>query len=388
MSASTKEGLMKKYYLLFVLFLSLTFFSSCSEKKQTQDISKQKSEQRTEKAIKITTAKVEARDVQRKVEIAGTLAAWHEITVSNESSGTVDKIFVDLGDRVNEGQIILRIDQKDAISNLEAQEAGLKTNEKAYERAKALWLDAQTNLKRYTSLFAEGVASKKDMDAVQTQYDVQEASLKQAEASVNQAKAMAAIAKKRVSDTEIVSPISGEVKKRLVSLGETIKDKTPLFVIVKNDPLKLKAQVSEQFLKDIKIGQSVMVYIDAFSGTEFTGVVARVSPAVDEKTRGMDVEIKISNSKKALKSGLFAKAYILTKKEKDVTFVPENAVYSFVGINKVYAVKDNKVQDRPVKTGVREQGFVEIIEGVKSGEVVATSSLDQLFEDANVEVKR
>ncbi len=370
---------------LLVLILPFVLLLSCSEKKQAQDTAKQRSEQKAEKALKITTSKVEARDVQRKIEIVGTLAAWDEVTVSNESAGTIDKISVDLGDAIKSGQVILKLNDRDAISNLEAQEAGLKTNERAYERAKALWLDAQTNLKRYTSLFAEGVASKKDMDAIQTQYDVQGATLKQAEASVNQSKALVNIAKKRVSDTEIVSPISGEVKKRLVSMGETIKDKTPLFVIVKNDPLKLKAQVSEQFLKDIKIGQAVEMNIDAFSGTKFTGTVARVSPSVDEKTRAMDIEVKIPNPKKVLKSGLFAKAYILTKKEKEVPFAPENAVYSFVGVNKVYVVKDNKVQDRTVKTGIRENGFVEIVEGVKPGEIIAASSLDQLFEGARVE---
>ncbi|MBI5893255.1 MAG: efflux RND transporter periplasmic adaptor subunit, partial [Deltaproteobacteria bacterium] len=213
-----------------------------------------------------------------------------------------------------------------------------------------------------------------------------DAQLKQAEALVNQSKALVNIAKKRVSDTEVISPIAGEVKKKLVSTGETIKDKTALFIIVKNDPLKLKAQVSEQFLKDIKIGQAVEVNIDAFSETKFTGEVSRVSPAVDEKTRAMDIEIKIPNPKKVLKSGLFAKAYVLVKKEKEVPFAPESAVYSFVGVNKVYVVKDNKVQDRTVKTGIRENGFVEIVEGVKSEEIVAASSLDQLFEGAKVEI--
>ncbi|MBI5892288.1 MAG: efflux RND transporter periplasmic adaptor subunit, partial [Deltaproteobacteria bacterium] len=206
-------------FKFFILFLLFVFLFSCSEKKQAEKTQAQKPAS-IEKAIKITTVKVESRDVERKVEIVGTLAAWDEVTASNESAGTIDKIFVDLGDAVKTGQVILKLDQKDARANLEAQEAGLKTNEKAYERVRALFLDAQTNLKRYTSLFAEGVASKKDMDAMQTQYDVADAQLKQAEALVNQSKALVNIAKKRVSDTEVISPIAGEVKKKLVSTGE------------------------------------------------------------------------------------------------------------------------------------------------------------------------
>ncbi|MBI5683260.1 MAG: efflux RND transporter periplasmic adaptor subunit [Deltaproteobacteria bacterium] len=384
----------KKIKLLIVhcslLILLTLFFQSCSSDKKPAEKEKPQKPLTAHidgKAIKIKTANVEARTIERMVEITGTLAAWEEVTVSSEVSGTIQGVFADLGDAVKQGQVVLTFDLREPAANLKAAEENLKTNEKNYERVLALRNDAHTNLKRYEGLFAEDVISKKDMDAALTQYYVQEASLKQAESMINQAKAQVIIAKKHLADTEILSPISGEVKKRFVSAGETIQAKTPLFIIVKNDPLKLKTQVSEQFVGEIKVGQGVRVAVDAFPERVFTGNVTRISPAVDEKTRAMDIEVRIPNPKRLLKSGLFAKGNILTKRESNVPFVPEGAVYSFVGINKVYVVKDGKVQDRPVKTGVRENGFVELIEGVKPGEIVAASSLDQLFEGAKVEVK-
>lgn len=382
---SNKKTVLYIFHLLFfILFMSL--FPSCSpDKKETPK--KPLTAPSDSKTVKISTANVETRTVERKVEVTGTLAAWDEVTISSEPSGTIQSIFADLGDAVKQGQVILKLDSRESGANLTAAEENLKTNEKNYERILAIRNEALTNLKRYEGLFLEEVISKRDMDAASTQYDVQEASLKQAESMVNQAKAQVVIAKKHLADTEILSPISGEVKKRLVSAGETIQAKTPLFIIVKNDPLKLKAQVPEHFVGEIKHGQGVKIGVDAFPDKVFTGNVARISPAIDEKTRAMDIEVRVPNPARLLKSGLFAKAYILTKRKENVPFVPEGAVYSFVGINKVYVVKDNKIEDRVVKTGVRENGFVEIIEGVQQGEVVAAANLDQLFERAKVEVK-
>ncbi|HBO85200.1 MAG: hypothetical protein A2073_06890 [Deltaproteobacteria bacterium GWC2_42_11] len=375
----------KKVFQLILAALFPFIILSCAEKNEAGKVDTGKAEQKADRSLKVATTRVETRVVQRKVDIVGTLAAWEEVSVNSISQGTVEKIFADLGDTVGEGQTLLKFDDREALSNLAAQEANLKTNERALERANALRQEAETNLKRYNSLFAEGMVSRKDMDTVQTQYAVQEALLKQAEAQVNYARALVDIARKNLQDTTILSPINGEVRKRLVSKGEVVREKTPLFVLVKNDPLKLKTSATEQFVKDIKIGQDVVIYVEVFPETGFGGKVERISPSVDEKTRSMEVEIRIPNPKRLLKSGLFAKGHILTRKDKDVPFVHESAVYSFVGVNKVYVVKDNKVQDRHVKTGIRESGFVEIIEGIKPGDVVATSNLDQLFEGARIQ---
>ena len=93
------------------------------------------------------------------------------------------------------------------------------------------------------------------------------------------------------------------------------------------------------------------------------------------------------NYSNMLKSGFFARAVIKTKEENGVPFVPEAAVYSFTGINKVYVITNNIAKERQIKTGSREAGMVEIVEGVKPGDVVATTGIDQLFDGVKVEVR-
>ncbi|MBI5326928.1 MAG: efflux RND transporter periplasmic adaptor subunit [Deltaproteobacteria bacterium] len=370
------------------LFAVLLILSSCSKENGTA----KKVEKKEESVFKVNTAVVIGKSVQRTVEATGNLAPWDEVTISNEIPGTVDRIFVDLGDSVTEGELLLRLDQKDAMANLDAAEAVLETNIRSLERAKAVWQDAGANLKRFTSLFSEGVVSISQRDAVQTQYDVADAQLKQAGALVNQAKAQLEIAKKRLSDTEIKAPISGEIKKRFVSAGEALRDKTPLFILVKNDPLKFQGAVPESFASDIRVGQDVSIHIGAFPNHAFPGKLIRLSPSIDVQTRTISIEAKVSNSGNRLQSGFFAKAIITIKQEKDVPFVPESAVYSFTGINKVYSIENGAAstgiaKERLVKVGSREAGMVEIAEGLKAGEVVATTGLDQLFNGAKVEAK-
>src|SRR3990172_8789391 len=360
-------------YFVSILGIFL-ILPSCSKDKGNA----KKAEVKADSVFKVNTAIAVGRAVQRTVEATGTLAPWEEFIVSNETAGTVDKIFVDLGDKVTEGQLMLRFDQQDAKSNFNSAEAALDINIRAFERAKAVWADAGSNLKRYTNLFSEGVVSISQRDTFQTQYDVADAQLKQAEAQFE-------IAKKRLVDTEIRSPIEGEVKKRFISTGEVLKDKMSLFIVVKNDPLKFQGAVPESSAPDIRVGQDVVIYIEAFKDKTFPAKIIRVSPSIDEKTRSLSIEAKVPNMHNILKSGFFAKAVVITKREGNIPFVPESAVYSFAGINKVYVIINGIAKEQLVKIGMHEAGLVEIIEGIKPEDIVATTGLDQLFDGAKVE---
>ena len=148
--------------------------------------------------------------------------------------------------------------------------------------------------------------------------------------------------------------------------------------LVATHALKLQGDVPERFAPQIGVGRPVRVEVEAFPGQTFPGTVTRVSPTVDVESRSFGVEASVPNPKGVLKPGFFAKASILTGTEKNAPFVPEEAVASFAGIVKVYVIVDGKAEERRVKTGVRQDSRVEILEGVKVGETLATSSLSQL----------
>ena len=359
-----------------------------------------------ERKIAVSVAKVEGRDVERSVQIVGTLMAQDEVTLGTEVPSTIAQILVDMGDRVQAGQVVIKLDEREARLEVERLSASLQAARESLgraqqvlessranvERAQAVLADARVNLKRFEGLFSEGAISASQRDSAQTQHDVAVASLrsseaqyesdraavKNAEASVVQAMAALDIARKRLQDTDVVSPITGFVRKRLVNVGETFKEKTPLMSLVATHALKLQGDVPERFAPQIGVGRTVRVEVEAFPGQIFAGTITRLSPTVDVESRSFGVEASVPNPRGVLKPGFFTKASILTGTGKNAPFVPEDAVASFAGIVKVYVIVDGKAEERRVKTGVRQDSRVEILEGVTVGETVATSSLSQL----------
>jgi len=372
--------------LRFILACSFTLIllGGCSRGK-SQEAAPQAS---TEQVVTITIRPVETREVKRTVEMVGTLSGWEEVTVSNETAGTIEKILVDLGDKVKRGQLLIRLDQREARLALAQAEANLQAAKKALAQAQAEWRDADLSLKRIQQLHSEGVIATSQLDVAQARFDSIEAQVHAREADIDRFQALVDLARKHLSDTEIVAPISSEVQQRLVSIGEGVKEKTPLLHLVVTDPLKLQGTVPERFAPEIKIEQPVDVQVEAFTEQVFPGLVQRVSPAVDVQTRSLALEAKVPNSAGLLKPGFFAKGLILIGVNPQAVFVPEEAVYSFVGITKAFVVRDGTAQERQVKTGVRADSLIEVTEGLQPGETVATSGLAQLYQGAKVRVVR
>lgn len=359
-----------------------------------------------ERKIIVSAARVEGHDVPRSVQIIGTLSAQEEVTLGTEVPATVARILVDMGDRVHAGQVVLKLDEREARLEVERQSASLQAARESLsrsrqvleasqanvERAQAVLADARINLTRFEGLFREGAISASQRDSARTQHDVAVASLrsseaqyesdraavKNAEASVAQATAALDLARKRLQDTDVVSPITGFVNKRLVNVGETFKEKTPLMTIVATQAVKMNGEVPERFAPQIEVGRPVRVEVEAYPGRTFPGTITRVSPTVNVESRSFPIEASVPNPQGLLKPGFFAKASIVTGTDRNVPFVPEEAVASFAGVVKVYVIADGKAEERRVKTGMRKDGRVEILDGIAVGDTVATSGLSQL----------
>ncbi len=364
-------------------------------------------------AITITAAPVEAREVSRLVEMVGTLNPMDEVTLSVDQPSTIAKVLVDMGDRVRAGQVLVQLDDREDRLRVEQTEAALEAARRALDRAranveasraniaraKALMEDAQANYKRFDDLFKEGAVSARERDAAVREYDVGKATLEAAQAQlvseqeavrnaaaqVEQARSSLDFNKKRLGDNQIRSPVNGAVKRKLTSVGEAIKEKTPVMVLVVTDPLRFQGTIPERFSPRVAIGHPVEVTVEAYRDRTFAGKVSRISPAVETESRSLLVEALVPNARGELKPGFFARGNILTGTDRDVAFVPELAVYTFVGITKVFVVKDGVVEERSVKVGIRQDGAVEV-EGVQPGETVATSGLARLSTGIKVRV--
>ncbi|MBI5166976.1 MAG: efflux RND transporter periplasmic adaptor subunit, partial [candidate division NC10 bacterium] len=380
-------------FLVGLLFLGAL---SCSRGGEPKGQANTSSQSNAKRVIPVTVAKVESRDVQRMVEAVGSLLPEEEVAVVSEASGIIEAIYVDLGDAIKKDQVLLKLDQREHRLNLERAEATLRQArarlgsvgdqeippdeaQTVVRQARATFEDAQIHVNRMRDLYKAGAVSRQELDNAEARFQVTQANYEAAleqvrslKATVKELQATVDLARKKLSDTIVRAPIAGSVRERLVSAGEYIvgggMQSTKLFTLVRSHPLKLKASVPERFAPEVRIGQAVRVEVEAYPGQGFPGRITRISPAVDVQTRSFSIEAIVPNEKGLLKPGFFAKASILTRMERAVAFVPENALVSIVGLTKVFVVVGDKVVERIVKTGLRVDGRVEIVEGVKLGE--------------------
>lgn len=394
------------------------------------------------KAFPITVAKAEARSVQRSVETVGSLLAWEEVQVKSELPGTLARLLVDLGDRVSSGAVLAEFDKREARLAAEQAEADLLASRESLARARTSIEASQANitrvkeqatslqadveraraqlewaaleLERSRQLRAKDLIAARDVDNARTQREVaaaqlrmaesalaqhpdqlriaqaqldsDRAALKAADAQVKQREAALGLSQKRLEDTTVRAPLTGAIARRHVSAGEYVRENSALFTLVVSDPLKYTGTIPERFAPEVSPGQPVQLSVEASPGRSFTGRVTRVAPAVDVQTRTLALEARVPNADGRLRAGFFARGAVLTRKQEGVAFVPAEAVVYFVGITKVFVASDGKVQERMVRAGAREAGWVEIIEGVKPGETVATGNLSQLWNGAPVTI--
>jgi RND family efflux transporter MFP subunit len=174
------------------------------------------------------------------------------------------------------------------------------------------------------------------------------------------------------------------VKEKHVSRGSYLTVNGKIVTLVKINPLRLRADIPESSAAAVRTGQTINLTVDAFPNRAFTGRVVRIGPSLDEKTRALTVEAEVANSGNLLRPGMFAKSRLITSANAPVVMVPQRAIAPAAGLSKVFVIENGKAVERIVKTGVTDGDQIEIAEGVKDGEIVATSNLDKLTTGAAV----
>jgi RND family efflux transporter MFP subunit len=332
--------------------------------------------------------------IDRVVEITGTLGGAEEVTVSAEVDGRVDRIAADLGDAVARGGLLVQLqsttqrllaeqadaDYLQALARLGVEDAGLNDADPArlatVKRADADLAEARRNTGRVRALHQKGVVTQNDLDTIETRERVAEATVQaareEAAAAVATAKSKRAalgLAKKRLADTAVTSPIAGVVSDRMVSLGELVRAGQPVAVIVVGHPLKLKGDVPERYAGEVKPAMSVSVGLDAV-GLDATGTISRVGPSVTSSSRTFRVEALVPNADGRLQPGLFARARVIIGSDETVMAVPETAVSALAGVTKVFVAQDGRAKERRVDV-VRKRGSDALVTGdLQAGERV------------------
>jgi RND family efflux transporter MFP subunit len=202
--------------------------------------------------------------------------------------------------------------------------------------------------------------------------------------SLQAARARVALARKALADTVVRAPFGGLVAERLVSVGDYVTRGMKVAVVVRVNPLRAELTVPEQFISAVAVGQPITFGVDAYPDRQFTGKIRFVSPALKTEQRALTVEAMVPNASGELKPGLFATARIEQPKPTPGLLIPATAVSTAAGTSRVYVVNGYHAEARIVSLGQTVGPLVEITNGLKSGELVATTNLPKLADGTTV----
>lgn len=284
-------------------------------------------------------------EIVRMAETVGTLRGNESVVMRPEIQGKVEKILFEEGQPVTAGQPMVQLDDDQYRAELDEAIANRNLSDANYRRTK--------------ELIKHKVASETDKD--------------KAYAELQGNKARVEIKREALTKTVLNAPFDGIAGLREVSVGDVVSPGQALMSVVDIDPIKVDFRVPEIYVGELQVGQQLTLSVDAFPGESFTGKVYAVAPQIDTAGRSIQLRAMVSNSDGRLRPGIFARVKLALKRYENAISVPEEAIVPKGNKQLVYRIKDGKVEVVPVKLGVRHDAMVQVVEGLKTGDVVITA---------------
>lgn len=335
---------MKRTSIVILAILMMIGFAGCKKKTTTEAV--------VDQVFTIRTQQVAAQEVDQIYEYTATVEANAVNNIAPLTGGRIDKIYVEVGDRVSKGKVLVQMNE----SSLKQQKAQLDNLKKSFSRI--------------DELYKVGGCSKSDWDAMKTQLDV-------AQTAYNNL----------LENTQLVSPISGVISARNYDSGDLFGG-LPVVTVQQITPVKMIINLSEALFKQVKVGMPVSIKVDAYGDEEFQGKISLVYPTVDGATHTFPVEVQLANGDSRVRPGMYARVTVNFGSSRHVV-VPDNAIFRQQGSGNryVYIYKDGKVKFSQVQIGRHIDNGYELLSGAEDGDYLATTGLARLKDGMEVKVE-
>ena len=352
---------MKNTRLISVLLIAATFFTACSSKVKNTDPAPEDPVVSSKRpVIPVKTMAVSKSRIARTIDYTATVLPFEEVNMAPSAPGRIEKIYVEVGDRVNKGDNLYLMDRTQ-LYQLELQLSNL-----------------QKDLDRIDTLLRMGSAKQQQYDQMKTQYDV-------LKTNVDFMK----------QNTLMKSPFFGIVTGKYFEDGEmysgtptTSSGRSAVVTVMQVNPLKVNVSISEQYYPQIRKGMKAIVMADVYSDEQFTGTVFRIAPTIDASTRSFVTELELPNRNDLLKPGMFVRVS-MNLGEVETFVVPANTVMLQEGTNTrfVFLVKENIAERVEVQLGKRFDDKMEIItDAIKEGDMLVTEGQARLINGDRTEL--
>lgn len=336
--------------LLAVLLFSVTACSDGPENDSEAD------------APSITSSEAEYRDLSISFTISSEVIPYKRVYVASRMTGLIEEVHYEEGDRVNQGDLMARIDVRQEQAEL--------------RRANATLVEAEDVYYRTSQLYERDAATR--------------AELLEAERNLEQAKSDVELLELRIEFGEIKAPADAVVTSRLIEVGNNVSANERVFSIADLDLLVVRPGVSEMNLSGLDKGQHVDLKFDVYPDRVFQGTIRRIFPDADPETRLFTVEVEIhqEEDKPTIRPGYLVRSVFTADERSHVLSVPSEAVVERENSHFLFVLNDaeDQVELREIEIGVQRDGYAEIQTGLDEGEKVAAANLDALDDGSAVNV--
>ncbi|MBI3993186.1 MAG: efflux RND transporter periplasmic adaptor subunit [Candidatus Lambdaproteobacteria bacterium] len=307
---------------------------------------------------------------------AGTLQAHSQFDVAPQIAGRLERLTVNIGDRVTRGQVVAQLNDDEFVQQAGQARAELGVARATLSEARSLLDVKRRQAERAEKLFVQHIGSEADLETAQAEAAAQQARLQVAQAQVTQREAALKAAEVRLAYTVIRAAWSDDagprvVAERYVNEGEMLAANKPILSVVETRRLTAVVQAAERDYPHLAVGQPATIMADAYSSRRVPGRVARIAPVFRETSRQARVEIEVANEEEALQPGMFARVEIEVGRAEHATVVPLEAIVTRAGETGVFlAEPTHQARFVPVRTGIIQGALVQIVTPPLSGEVV------------------
>jgi RND family efflux transporter MFP subunit len=340
-----------KNLIRLLSLLSIVILFSCGKGEAKKEDAKKEEVKKEDTKVKVYTTVAQLESVDKTATYTANVKADIINQITPAMPGRIEKIFVEIGDRVSKGQLLVQMES----SNLQQQKTQLSNLERDYAR--------------YNELLKVGGIAQQQVDQIKTQIDV-----------------LNTVIKSLQDNTQLLSPISGIVTARNYDNGDVFAQ-MPILTVQQLNPLKAIINVSESYFSKVKLGMPVNIQLDVYEDEIFTGKISLIYPTIDAATHTFGVQITINNTGMKVRPGMYGRVTLNLGTGQSV-LVPDVAVQKQAGSNDkyVFAIEAGKAFYRKVELGQHLGDRYEILSGVDAGDEIVTAGHARLIDGTEVEI--
>jgi RND family efflux transporter MFP subunit len=399
-ASGLSSGALVLIAVVILVLIVAGFFAGYLPRHRREEVLAAESKESSQTLPTVTVTKVTRSDKQSELVLPGNIQAVTEAPVLARASGYIKKRYVDMGDRVKEGQVLAEIEAPELDQQILQARATLDQTNSAVEQAQATLQQGRSNEElakvtavRWENLQKRGVVSKQENDTYQAQYTSQQANTQSLEKAVAAARSNVGAARANVDRLiqlktyqTVRAPFAGVITVRNVDSGALVTESsTLLFRIAQTDFLRTYINLPQTEADSVHPGQTATLTVPELPGRKFTGQIARTSNALDPATRTLLTEVRVSNSAGVLMPGMYAQVDMSVPRKNPPLLIPgDTLVVRSDGPQVAVVAPDGTVHFTLVQLGRDYGDRVEVLSGLQAGQQIVVNASDIVREGAKV----